>query len=112
MVICYYFALILGLIKVSANFVPKVFTVIFFLFVFCYEAASDSISDQFGQMTRQQQLEQQTKNRDAAWREELWQEFMQKSILKMLYMIISTHSIESISVICVPCWAFSSPFDQ
>ena len=73
-VICHYFASILGLIKVSANFVPKVFTALFFLFVFGYEAASDSISDQFGQMTRQQQLEQQTKNRDAAWREELRQE--------------------------------------
>ena len=73
-VISHYFASILGLIKVSASFAPKIFTVIFFLFLFCYEAASDSISDQFGQMTRQQQLEQQTKNRDAAWKEELRKE--------------------------------------
>ena len=59
MVLCHYFTSILGLIKVSANFAPKIFTLVFFLFVFGYEAASDSISDQFGQMTRQQQLEQQ-----------------------------------------------------
>lgn len=46
----------------------------FFLFVFCYEAASDSISDRFCLMTRQKQLEQLAKNRDAAWKEELRKE--------------------------------------
>ena len=46
----------LGLINVPANSALKIFTVIFFLFLFGYDAASDLSSDQFGQMTRQQQL--------------------------------------------------------
>ena len=45
MVLCYYVDSTLGLIQVSGSFAPKIFTVIFFLFVFGYEAVSDSISD-------------------------------------------------------------------